>query len=254
MRYFLVPILLLSVACAKDEAVSASENAENQAVTASLESVPKAPPLNSEEMIQAAQEGEFAYDRFVDLVASCGLEFELPAGFLFKPGVQDKNMAYEGCLIAADGNLEVRLAIRPILGMELEYRDPHSSAPEPNHIYPLLEQSVIDGISNNAADRKEEFGDDALAQYNADWGAAHRLTPDSNFAPNFQELLLICLHGNNRADVYIMFLFQDGNLASSALKSSLHCLKFKPITTPSNEAAHAGQAASNGHGSTPDEN
>jgi len=34
----------------------------------------------------------------------------------------------------------------------------------------------------------------------------------------------------------------------------LHCLKFKPITTPSNEAAHAGQAASNGHGSTPDEN
>lgn len=137
--------------------------------------------------------------------------------------------------------------------MELEYRDPHSSAPEPNHIYPLLEQSVVDGISDNTADRKEEFGDDDLAQYNADWGAAHRLTPDSNFAPNFQELLLICLHANNRADVYFMFLFQDGNLASSALKSSLHCLKFKPITTAPNEAAHADQAASNGHRSTPDE-
>ncbi|NQU47145.1 MAG: hypothetical protein HQ519_00720 [Planctomycetes bacterium] len=117
-----------------------------------------------------------------------------------------------------------------------------------------MEQSVVDGISDNTADRKEEFGDDALAQCNVGWGAAHRLTPDSNFAPNFQERLLICLHGNNRADVYLMFLFQDGNLASSAIKSSLHCLMFKPITTASNEAAHAELAASNGHGSTPDEN
>jgi len=85
-------------------------------------------------MIQAVQEGDFAYDRFVDLVASCGLELDLPAGFLFKSGVQDKNMAYEGCLVAADGNLEVRLAIRPILGMELEYPDPHSSVPSPSTV------------------------------------------------------------------------------------------------------------------------
>ena len=249
-------VLIGATSCAKDEAVNASQNAlgnaQNQAVVASLQGPPKAPPLNGEEMIQVAQKTGFAYDRFVDLVAASGLEFELPTGFLFKPGVQDKNMAYEGRLIAADGNLEVRLAIRPILGMELEYRDPHSSAPEPNHIYPLLEQSVIDGISDNTADRNEEFGDDALAQYNADWGAAHRLIPDSNFAPNFKELLLICLHGNNRADVYIMFLFQDGNLASSALKSSLHCLKFKPVTTASNDAATA-HADSSGHDSTPDE-
>ncbi len=220
MKY-LLPLLLLIPACGEEAVVDASETS----------AAPSKQSMTAEEMVEAAKVGEFAYDEFMELLETCGLQFELPAGFLFKPGVQNQKLNYEGKLVAADGNLEVRYAIRPIIGMELEYRDPHSSAPEPNHIYPLLEQSVVDGISDGKHDSKEEFGEDALAEYNADWGAAHRLTPNSDFAPHHQELLLICLHGNNRADVYLMFLFQDGNSASSALKSALHALKFKPVTS-----------------------
>lgn len=229
----------------------ASENSTDEAGASKAAPMP---PLNSKERVQAVKQNEFAHGELMELLASCGLDFELPAGFLFKPGVQNPKLNYEGKLVAADGNLEVRYAIRPIIGMDIEYRDPHSSAPEPNHIYPLLEQSVVDRISDGKTGSKEEFGDDALAEYNADWGAIHRLTPNSDFTPDHQELLLLCLHGNNRADVYVMFLFQDGDAASSALKSALHGLKFKPVTTESTSSESSHSTPSSGHGSTPDEN
>jgi len=251
---YLLPLLLLIPACGGDAAVDASETSSNDASALPEAMVEDKPPMSTTDMVQAAKQNEFAYSEFLELLESCGLGFELPAGFLFKPGLQNKKLNYEGTLVAADGNLEVRYAIRPIIGMELEYRDPHSSAPEPNHIYPLLEQSVVDGISDGKLDSKEEFGENALAEFNADWGAVRRLAPNSDFAPGHQDLLLICLHGNNRADVYIMFLFQDGDAASSALKSALHSLKFKPVTTESTSVESSHSTPSSGHGSTPDEN
>jgi hypothetical protein len=250
----LLPILLLIPACGGEATVDASETAGVDTAAEGVAQPIAKKPLTAEEMVQAAKEGEFAYEEFIELLDTCGLEFELPAGFLFKPGVQNSKLNYEGKIVAADGNLEVRFAIRPILGMEVEYRDPHSAAPEPNHIYPLLEQSVVDRVSDGKTGPKEEFGEDALAEYNADWGALHRLTPNPDFDPNHQELLLLCLHGNNRADVYVTFLFQNGKSASSALKGALHSLKFKPVTTESTSAEPHGSTPSSGHGSTPDEN
>ncbi len=166
---------------------------------------------------------------FLDLLAGAEMEFEVPAGFRLMHGSDNPLLPYEGAIRSEDGGIEVRYAIRPLQGIELEYVDPHSAAPEPNHIYPLLHQAIVDAVSRNSSGPSAPLSPEALAQYHADWGMMDLLEPDPEFAPGWDDLILIALHGNHRADAYLAILFRGEARSSPALKTALHSLRFAPL-------------------------
>ncbi|MCP5367068.1 MAG: hypothetical protein H6906_06100 [Hyphomicrobiales bacterium] len=136
---------------------------------------------------------------------------------------------FDRALAAPDGGLTVAYAVRPIARMEIDYNDPHSSAPNPNHIFPLVYGSLVGLLSAGGHSPSREFpAQEARARFNADWASATAFDLDPAVSPDHRYGFLLALHKNARADVYVLFLFSDPAKAKGRIDALLTSLKFRP--------------------------
>lgn len=163
---------------------------------------------------------------FEELLLAADMEFSVPEGFERLPGGDAITLPYEAALRHADSGLEVRLSIRPLSSVRVEYEDAHSSTPEAEHLYPLMFQSICDGISRTGTGPGGDLDATGLEPYRADWGGLRRMQPHAEYAPQ-EHLMLLALHGNGRADAYLVFLYDDPDAAREPLKEALRCLRFR---------------------------
>lgn len=169
-----------------------------------------------------------ARQAFEELAADCGMEFHLPDGFLFEAGSEAHGLDHEATLIDEAGLIEVRLSLRNLEDAEVAYEDPHSSTPSPEHIYPLMFLAIVQAISQNPEAPSLTFGEAALGEYEADWGQASVLKPDSRYSELHSSLLLIALHRRSASDAYMAFLYDDYELAKERIAAAKSCLKYLP--------------------------
>lgn len=135
---------------------------------------------------------------------------------------------YEYALRTKDDALEIRYAIRPLSRVKIDYEDPHSSAPDPNHLFPLLFDSMLENLSKSGQTPKREYSQkQARDLFNADWAnaAAFDLAPE--FSKNYKQGLLIAIHKNMKADVYAIYLYNDYLKVKKIINESLDALIFK---------------------------
>jgi hypothetical protein len=165
---------------------------------------------------------------FDDLLAEADLNYRQPNGFGTVEARVNEVLSYEQAVRRQDNALEIRYAIRPLFRMTIQYEDPHNAAPDPNHLFPRMFQSLVDNLSQGGHAPATEYPiEQAKGYFNADWAAAAVLDVSPKFSQEFSQALVVALHKNKSADAYMVFLFDDYEKVKVAIKSNLNSLKFR---------------------------
>jgi len=167
------------------------------------------------------------------LLQEAGLELGLAPEFRAWEALPNELLPYEKAVRDPTDMLEIRYAVRPLGRIEIEYEDPHSSAPEPNHMFPLLFSSLVGRLSGGGHSPTREYSEQQARElFNADWAAAAVFDVVPEFGGGFREALLLALHKNTQADAYVVFLYADYPAVKQLIKANLNSLRFAPATPP----------------------
>jgi len=164
---------------------------------------------------------------FPTLAAGAGLDYQQPEGFEQTPVLTNPLWPYEHSVHKP--GVEIRYAIRPIERMEIAYDDPHSNAPDPDHIFPMMFQTLIGLLSNGKHSPSREYPpEQASSKFNADWAAAALFDLDKRFSDRYKLALMIAMHKNQMADAYTIYLFDDYETAKPVINATMSSMKFMP--------------------------
>lgn len=166
---------------------------------------------------------------FDGLVSESGMNFVQPPGF--QPVALEVNplFPHELALANADATLEIRYAIRPLARIEVDYQDPHSSAPDPNHMFPLMFQSMVTRLANGGHSPTRTYPpEQAEEKFHAHWAAASVFDLHPELNDSYSQGLLIAIHKNHLADAYMLYLFNDYKAVKDEINGTMRALAFLP--------------------------
>jgi len=176
----------------------------------------------------APASGASPHPTFQTLLTEASATFVPPSGFEDVEVPTIERFPFDRAMQAGDGTMQVLYAVRPISRLEIEYNDPHSSAPNPNHIFPLVFESLTGVFSAGGRAPSRQFSASAARKrFNADWASATTFDIDPAIAPNFRLGFLVAAHKNNKADIYTLFLYNDPELAKKRIDGLLTSLVFQ---------------------------
>ncbi len=162
---------------------------------------------------------------FEKLLVASKLSYTLPEGFVEIAPRPNELLPFEWSLFQKDSGLEVRLSLRPLKQIQVEYRDPHSSAPLPNHLFSMMYQTILQRISGRGVESRKQFAKEGLKAFNAQWASAAAEPPNPEYTKK-KGLLVLALHANDKADVYVVFLYDDYQKAKPWIKKAFRVLRF----------------------------
>ncbi|WP_457630011.1 hypothetical protein [Oceanithermus sp.] len=147
---------------------------------------------------------------FAELLEEAGMEYEIPAGFEEAPVEYNEVLPYQYRVRSTDGTVEIRYTIFPLDRVEIDYDDPHSSAPEPDHLFTLLFPGILTELSGWGHYKSKDYPpDEALRLFRADWAAVAVMEVIPEYSPDFRQALVVAMHRNGHADAYQIFLGND---------------------------------------------
>jgi len=172
-----------------------------------------------------------AQQNFDQLLMESGLRMETPQHYIDIPIEANPVLPYERAIQHESGALEVRFIIRPLSRITIDYTDPHNAAPEPNHLFPLLFESITTQLSAGGDMPSSTFStSQAESNFNAQWAAATVFDVVPEFSADYRSALLIGMHKNQMADAYTLFLYNDHEQAKSLINAALSTLAFTPTS------------------------
>ena len=164
---------------------------------------------------------------FPDLLAEAQMRLDVPEGFVSVPVRPNPLFLYDSALASPDGAIEVRYVVRPLSRIVVDYDDPHSSVPDPNHMFPLMFQSMVTLLSNGRHSPTGEYPPgQARERFNADWAAAAVFDMSVEFDASQRQALVVAMHKNRLADAYAIFLFDDYQQVKPQIDQTLGALRF----------------------------
>ena len=166
-------------------------------------------------------------DDFESLLRETELNFTPPDGYADLKPAANPVLDYERALRSPDGALEIRLAIRPLKRLRIEYDDPHGSVPDPNHIFPLMFESLASQLAGGRHAPSNVYSpQDARKRYNAGWAAAAVFDVNARFSERYFQGLLLALHRNKVSDAYVVYLFDDYARVKDLIREAMRALVF----------------------------
>ena len=165
-----------------------------------------------------------AFDR---LLIESGLRVSQSDQFVDLEPRMNPVLPYEHAMRHKSGDLEIRFIVRPLNRIEIEYNDPHNAAPEPEHLFPLLFESITNRLSAGPDSTSQSFPEtEAMEKFNAHWAAASAFDVDPEFGGVYRNGLLIAMHRNQTADAYTLFLYNDPQRAKVLINESISIMAF----------------------------
>jgi len=166
-------------------------------------------------------------ENFSALLVRAQLEFFRPAGFIGIVAEVDGPIDFHQALASEDRLLEVFIAIRPRSDLQIDYDDAHGSVPNPDHVFPLIFQSLVTRLGGASyAPSANYSAEEARQRFNADWAAVAVFDNKNGLGSDFKQGLLLTIHRDAVADAYIILLFDDYESVRSLVKESLQMLIF----------------------------
>jgi hypothetical protein len=167
---------------------------------------------------------------FSALLQESGLRLAPAPGFETVPAGSDGGTPYEHAIRHSSGALEIRFIVRPLSRIQIEYNDPHNSAPEPNHLFPLLFESLTNQLTIRGGDAPSTTMTEAEAaeNFNADWAAVSVFDIDPEYSADYRSAILVAMHRNDRADAYTLLLYNNHEFARPLIDASLSIMTFDP--------------------------
>lgn len=179
--------------------------------------------------VSAASDRTDVAPAFQELVGESGMVFELPQGYRAVDAEVSHLFPHERALVNAAETLQIRYAIRPLSRIQVDYQDPHSSTPDPNHMFPLMFQSLVTRLSHGGHSPTREYSPDQAEQkFHADWAAASVFDLHPEMQGRFSQALIIAMHKNKLADAYVLYLFNDYQQVKDDINGTLGALAFLP--------------------------
>jgi hypothetical protein len=187
-----------------------------------------------------AEEASAVGENFESLLVEGELQFNPPAGYRELPPGRTPMFDYERALRSPDGALEIRIAVRPLKRLRIDYDDPHGATPNPNHIFPLVFESLATRLSGGRHAPSNTYPPDrARAKFNADWAAAAVFDTVEEFDSRHNQGLLLAIHRNKVSDAYVVFLFDDYAAVREGLNTAMQILTFVQAPGPAKALAGA---------------
>jgi hypothetical protein len=160
-------------------------------------------------LASVAVSAESEQPSFHDLLKEGGLRYYHPVGFE-NLKVEPSVFAYEKRILHKEQDIEVRYSIRPLNRIQVDYEDPHNSAPHPNDLFDMLFRSVVEQLSERSQSNSKAYTpDQAKKLFNAGWAAVAVFDISKEVSSKYREGLLITMHKNDLADAYILLLTND---------------------------------------------
>lgn len=165
---------------------------------------------------------------FSDLLEESGLRLAQAPGFEAVPTTGDVESPYEHAIRHTSGALEIHFIVRPLDRIQIEYNDPHNAAPEPNHLFPLLFESLTNQLAKRGGDAPSTTLTEAEAaeNFNADWAAVSVFDIDPEYSADYRSAILVAMHRNDRADAYTLLLYNNHEFAKPLIDTSLSIMSF----------------------------
>jgi hypothetical protein len=164
---------------------------------------------------------------FEQLLVESGLALNPPAGFSLVERTPADAFPHERVLRHESGMLEIRYAIRPLARLRVDYNDPHSSAPEPEHMFEMLFTTITERLAAGRHSPRRTYSPaEAKKLFNADWAAASVFDVDAALSTEYQVALLLAMHKGGKADAYVMFLYRDPERAKPIIREARSALSF----------------------------
>jgi hypothetical protein len=164
------------------------------------------------------------------------LEFTIPQGFAEVSIVPNSEMDYDFALIHGLDTFEVRYTIYPLDDKLKEFKK-NIKKPTVKLVHPNFywEEKYNENIRSLSKLEKAEVPagriisvDAVNKEFNADAGAVTYFTLKSEFfSPEYKYCLMMVLHKNFEADVYISFLGNDRDTIEILALKMFHSLRFK---------------------------
>ena len=169
---------------------------------------------------------------FSDLLEESSLQFATAPGFSALPAGETGGIPYEHAIRHASGALEIRYIVRPLSRIQIEYNDPHNAAPEPNHLFPLLFESLTNQLAVRGGDTPSSTmsEEEAAKNFNADWAAVSVFEIDPDYSADYSNAILVAMHRNDAADAYALLLYNNHKFAKPLIDASLSLMSFAPET------------------------
>ncbi|WP_018627546.1 hypothetical protein [Niabella aurantiaca] len=174
--------------------------------------------------------------KFEDLLQKGNLIFKIPDNFDTVSIIPNPDMNYELALKSKTKDLEIRYSIRPlkerIEQFEKRKKDTTikmSAGAHPNKMYTAAFLAVIMNTSGNHQKMTgfKNFPPEAVKkEFNANWGATTVYPLKSIFGKGYGNCMTVTLHGDDQADVYIFYLFNNREDVT-AVMPAFHAIRFK---------------------------
>ena len=168
---------------------------------------------------------------FAELLKESGLVMNIPEDFTEIPVPQTDVFSFEKAWRKKDGSMEIRVAIRPISRMIIDYEDPHGSAPDPNDVYSMVFAALLGQLSTQGELPSRDLPQ-ALARktFNAEWASIALMGADPAINTKHKEAMLLGIHKNRMADAYVLYLYDNPEKAKPQLNRLLKIIKFSHAT------------------------
>jgi len=172
-----------------------------------------------------------ARQAFDELMVESGLHMQTPQNYVDVPIQANPVFPYEHAIKHESGAMEMRFIVRPLSRILIDYTDPHNAAPEPNHLFPLLFESITNQLSTDSDTPNNTFSESAAQDhFNAHWAAAAAFDVNPEFSPGYRSAVLIGMHKNQVADAYTLFLYNDHEQAKTLINAAISTLSFTRAT------------------------
>jgi hypothetical protein len=166
---------------------------------------------------------------FQTLLDEAEATFVTPADFTEVPVPDVPRFPFDKAVQTGAGSLRVLYAVRPIGRMRIDYNDPHSSAPHPDHIFPLVFETLVGNLSGGGNTPTRQFPEkEAKKRFGADWASAATFDVDPEKFPGYSQGFLLAQHKARKADLFTLFLYNDPAFAKKRLDALLGSLSFRP--------------------------
>ncbi|MCE1198619.1 MAG: hypothetical protein LWW85_06585 [Marinilabiliales bacterium] len=168
---------------------------------------------------------------FKALLEECGMNVNIPKGFVESEIIDNKDMSYDYAIKYPDKDFELRYSIRPIrykkytndtLKNEME-----SQRAFRNSQYNIILETVILNITGGVDYKVQAFNNEAVRkEFNADWGATSFVDLKSDFGKGFKYCMIVTIHKDDFADAYYFYLSNSKDKFSENMDPLFHTLRF----------------------------
>jgi len=157
-----------------------------------------------------------------------GLQFTLPPGFGLTAPIPNDSVAYHCAIALPEPKLEIRYHIVALKREPLPAGFTSVASVNLNAMHDTYLAALIYNVADRVLADPNPLPTEAVqAEFNANRGAICRLVlkPDA-FSAGFNECMLLALHRDDLADVYIFYMFDKFEQVAEVMGNNFHTLTF----------------------------